>query len=83
MTLSRRSFVADASLLGLLTALMPQMAAAQDSAAQTAKDDTPHDSYDFWNGFFDSVNPYSQNYGNKAGTRRPGDQLPDPAAETQ
>ena len=83
MTLSRRSFVADASMLGLLTALMPQLAAAQAAAGQTAADDTPHDSYDFWNGFFDSVNPFSQNYGNKAATRGPGDQLPDPAAETQ
>jgi len=83
MTLSRRSFVADASMLGLLTAMMPQIAAAQDAAAQPATDDTPHDSYNFWNGFFDSVNPSSQNYGNKSATRGPGDQLPDPAAETQ
>lgn len=83
MSLSRRSFVADASLVGLLTALMPQLAAAQDAAAQAPTDDTPHDSYDFWNGFFDSVNPYSKNYGTKAATRGPADQLPDPAAETQ
>ena len=83
MTLSRRSFVLDASMLGLVTALLPQLAAAQDAALHTAAEDTPHDSYDFWNGFFDSVNPYSQNYGNKAATRGPGDQLPDPAAETQ
>ncbi len=83
MTISRRSFVADASLLGLFTALLPQLAAAQDAAPQGAADDTPHDSYDFWNGFFDSVNPYSANYGSKAATRGPGDQLPDPAAETQ
>jgi uncharacterized membrane protein YgcG len=83
MTLSRRSFVADASMLGLLTALLPQLAATQDAAPHTAADDTPHDSYDFWNGFFDSVDPFSQNYGKKAATRGPGDQLPDPAAETQ
>jgi hypothetical protein len=83
MTLSRRSFVTDASMLGLLAALMPQLAAAQDAAPQAPTDDTPHDSYDFWNGFFDSVNPYSQNYGNKAASRGPSDQLPDPAAETQ
>ena len=83
MTLSRRSFVADASMLGLLAALMPELAAAQDAAPQASADDTPHDSYDFWNGFFDSVNPYSQNYGNKAATRGPSDQLPDPAAQTQ
>ena len=32
MTISRRSFVADASCSGLLTALMPELAAAQDAA---------------------------------------------------
>jgi uncharacterized membrane protein YgcG len=83
MTLSRRRFVADASYLGLLIALLPELAAAQGAAAQVSTDDTPHDSYDFWNGFFDSVNPLSQNYGSKAATRGPADQLPDPAAETQ
>jgi hypothetical protein len=83
MTLSRRQFVADASMLGMLIALMPELAAAQNAASQAAPDDTPHDSYDFWNGFFDSVNPSSRNYGNKAATRGPADQLPDPAAETQ
>ena len=34
-------------------------------------------------GFFDSVNPSSANYGNKAASRGPEDQLPDPAAQTQ
>ena len=83
MTLSRRSFVVDASYLGLLTALLPELAAAQAATPQGAAEDTPHDSYDFWNGFFDSVNPLSHNYGQKSATRGPGDQLPDPAAETQ
>lgn len=83
MTLSRRLFVTDASALGLLAALLPQMAAAQNAPAQASAEDLPHDSYDFWNGFFDSVNPYSQNYGNKAATRGPSDQLPDPQAQTQ
>ncbi len=83
MTLSRRSFVADASMLGLLSALLPELSAAQAAAPQAAAEDTPHDSYDFWDGFFDSVNPYSKNYGSKAATRGPADQLPDPAAETQ
>jgi hypothetical protein len=83
MSLSRRSFVADASFIGLLTALMPELAAAQNAAPQAAAEDTPHDSYDFWNGFFDSVNPSSHNYGNKAASRGPKDQLPDPATETQ
>src|ERR1039458_1900586 len=83
MTLSRRSFVADASMLGLLAALMPELAAAQDAAPQAPADDTPHDSYDFWNGFFDSVNPDSKNFGQKGASRGPADQLPDPAAQTQ
>jgi hypothetical protein len=88
MSVSRRRFVTDASALGLLTALLPELAAAQTSTAQTppaqiSDDDTPHDSYDFWNGFFDSVNPYSKNYGTKTATRGPKDQLPDPDAETQ
>lgn len=83
MPVSRRRFVTDASTLGLLTALLPELAAAQTPDAQVPAEDTPHDSYQFWNGFFDSVNPYSPNYGHKAGTRGPEDQLPDPAARTQ
>jgi hypothetical protein len=83
MSLSRRRFVTDASMLGFLTALLPELAAAQNAVPRASADDTPHDSYDFWNGFFDSVNPYSQNYGQKAASRGPKDQLPDPAAETQ
>ncbi len=83
MSLSRRRFVMDASMLGLLTALMPELAAAQNDAPQAPAEDTPHDSYDFWNGFYDSVNPYSHNYGKKSASRGPKDQLPDPAAETQ
>jgi hypothetical protein len=83
MPVSRRRFVTDASTLGLLTALLPKLAAAQTAGAQASAEDTPHDSYQFWNGFFDSVNPYSPNYGQKAAARGPGDQLPDPAAMTQ
>ena len=83
MTISRRSFVFDASALGLFAALLPELAAAQASTPQASAEEAPHDSYDFWNGFYDSVNPYSHNYGNKAATRGPKDQLPDPGAETQ
>jgi hypothetical protein len=83
MSVSRRRFVADASFLGLLTALLPEIALAADDVQQSPVEDTPHDSYDFWNGFFDSVNPMSPNYGQKSATRGPADQLPDPAAETQ
>jgi hypothetical protein len=83
MSVSRRQFVADASALGILMALMPELAAAQNAVPQAASDDTPHDSYDFWSGFFDSVNPLAPNYGQKSATRGPGDQLPDPEVETQ
>jgi len=83
MSVSRRRFMTDSSALGLLAALLPQMAAAQAAAPQAHSEDTPHDSYDFWNGFFDSVNPYAPNYGEKSATRGPKDQLPDPGAETQ
>jgi hypothetical protein len=83
MSVSRRRFVTDASVFGLLAALMPELAAAQAATPQPPTEDTPHDSYDFWNGFYDSVNPYSRNYGKKSASRGPKDQLPDPGAETQ
>jgi hypothetical protein len=87
MTTSRRNFLADASLFGMMAAILPELAAAQSGVAQTSSDasamDAPHDSYDFWNGFFDSVNPYSPSFGNKTATRGPSDQLPDPQAQTQ
>ncbi len=83
MSLSRRNFLTDASVFGLLTALLPEFAAAQAASPQAPTEDLPHDSYDFWNGFFDSVNPNSPNYGNKAASRGPEDQLPDPAVQTQ
>lgn len=83
MSLSRRNFLTDASVFGLLTALLPEFAAAQAASPQASTEDLPHDSYDFWNGFFDSVNPNSSNYGNKAASRGQEDQLPDPDAQTQ
>jgi len=83
MSVSRRIFLADASALGMITALLPQLAAAQTSSLAQSDDDAIHDSYNFWNGFFDSVNPYSPDYGTKAASRGPTDQLPDPEAQTQ
>jgi hypothetical protein len=89
MPISRRNFLADASAASMLAALFPALAAAQNAAAaqgptsSASADDLPHDSFDFWNGFFDSVNPYSPNYGQKAASRGPTDQLPDPNAQTQ
>jgi hypothetical protein len=89
MATSRRAFLADASVFGMLGALFPAMAAAQNAAVAKGQaggqsaEDLPHDSYEFWNGFFDSVNPYAPDYGSKAATRGPADQLPDPNAQTQ
>lgn len=83
MSASRRQFVTDASALGLLAAFLPELAAARTSAPQLPGEDTPHDSYRFWNGFFDSVNPESQAYGKKAAARGPKDKIPEPGAETQ
>jgi len=85
MSLSRRLFLADASALGMLAALLPELAAQSATSQEqaTSEEDLPHDSYSFWNGFFDSVNPYSPDYGSKAASRGPLDQLPDPKAQTQ
>ncbi len=83
MSLSRRNFLTDASVFGLLAALLPEIAAAHAASTEVANEDMPHDSYNFWNGFFDAVNPNSPNYGNKAASRGPEDQLPDPEAQTQ
>ena len=83
MSVSRRRFVLNGSTLGLLTALLPKLAVAQTGETQGSAEDTPHDSYQFWSGFFDSVNPYSPKYGQKGAARGPEDQLPDPAAMTQ
>lgn len=83
MTLSRRNFLTDASALGLLTTLLPEISKAQKASMPVPTEELPHDSYDFWNGFFDSVNPMSPNYGDKKATRGPEDQLPDPHARTQ
>lgn len=84
MSLSRRLFLADASAIGMLAAILPQLAAQAAAPEEHASSEQlPDDSYSFWNGFYDSVNPYSPNYGNKSASRGPTDQLPDPQAQTQ
>jgi len=83
MSVSRRRFVTDASVFGLLAALMPELAAAQAATPRAPAEDAPHDSYSFWNGFFDSVNPDLQGPGQKPITRGPTDQLPDPTVQTR
>ena len=83
MSLSRRLFMTDASAFGLLAALLPELAAAQSTGPEAAAEDVPHDSFSFWNGFFDSVNPHSPNFGKKAASRGLLNQLPDPGSATQ
>lgn len=86
MNLSRRDLMSEASILGLLAAMGPemkaqtaQMAAHPSGMARPSSDDAPHDSFDFWNGFFNGVGPSSGH----AVSRGPADQLPDPAVQTQ
>jgi hypothetical protein len=82
MPVSRRDLfpklMSEAPMLGLLAAMTPELNAAQAAAAQAPPEDAPHDSYEFWNGFFDAVNPNSGGV-----SRGPTDQLPDPAVQTQ
>lgn len=84
MTVSRRNFVGNSLAIGLLSSLLPPeaaMALSQESASSASPEDAPHDSYDFWNGFYDSVNPQSASYG-KAGRGASGG-LADPELQTQ
>ena len=83
MPLSRRDLMSETPLLGLLAALSPELSAARAEVAQVSNEDAPHDSYSFWHGFFDSVNPNLEGPGQKPITRGPKDQLPDPAVQTR
>jgi hypothetical protein len=83
MPISRRDLLTEAPILGLLGAIAPELNAAQTEIAKDTNEDVPHDSYACWNGFFDSVNPDVQGSGQKAATRGPADQLPDPGVQTQ
>lgn len=88
MSVSRRRFVGNGLAIGLLSSLLPPEAAEalaqQASAAPNAGQDTadtPHDSFDFWSGFYDEVNPHSSSYGT-AGRGAAGG-LPDATLQTQ
>jgi len=66
MPVTRRNFVGNSLALGLVSSLLPPEAAtalAQQSPASPDTADAPHDAFDFWSGFFDSVNPQSSSYG--------------------
>lgn len=66
MSVTRRSFVGNSLALGLFSSLLPPEAAsalAQQSAASSEPADAPHDAFDFWSGFYDSVDPQSSSFG--------------------
>ncbi|MGO9936185.1 MAG: hypothetical protein ACLPH3_00800 [Terracidiphilus sp.] len=84
MSVSRRRFVGNGLAIGLLSSMLPPEAAialAQQPASSGNPADTPHDSFDFWSGFYDEVNPHSSSYGT-AGRGATGG-LPDPTLQTQ
>jgi hypothetical protein len=81
MSLSRRTFSGNALALAFASAFFnvdPALAHAESGAG--FGEEAPHDAYEFWSGFFDSVHG-SPNFqkGARAGTAG----LPDPAVETQ
>lgn len=84
MSVTRRNFVGNGLALGLLSSLLPPEAAsalAQQPSSSSDTADAPHDSFDFWSGFYDSVDPQSSSYGT-AGRGATGG-LADTSLETQ
>jgi hypothetical protein len=81
MSLSRRSFSGSALALAFASTLFKADPALGLRGSDASSADAPHDAYEFWNGFFDSVNPASPDY--KKGARAGSTGLADPAAETQ
>ena len=80
MSISRRTFSGNALALAFASALFNADAFAR-AGSDVSSAEAPHDAYEFWNGFFDSVNISSPEYqkGARAGTAG----LADAAAETQ
>jgi hypothetical protein len=82
MPISRRTFSGNAIALTLASALFSADAAfALPELGTIPTDEAPHDAYQFWKSFFDSVNTDSPDFqkGARAGTAG----LANPAAETQ
>jgi hypothetical protein len=82
MSISRRAFSGNALALAFISSLFDaDNALALPESGQGASMEAPHDAYEFWNGFFDSVNTSSPDFhkGARAGTAG----LADPSAETQ
>jgi hypothetical protein len=80
MPLSRRTFSGNALALAFASVLFDLDAAALPRS-DVSSPEAPHDAYEFWNGFFDSVNTANPDFqkGARAGTAG----LADPTAETQ
>jgi hypothetical protein len=85
MPLSRRSFVSDVSTIGLLSCLLPMIGESQSTNPPAVPDgaEFPHVASDFWNGFYDSVNPLSSKYGQKDELGGPESRIADPSTLTQ
>ncbi len=81
MSISRRTFSGSALALAFASAFSPDdLALAFGERAMVSSEEAPHDAYEFWNGFFDSVHS-SPNF--QKGARGGSAGLADPAAETQ
>ena len=84
MSVSRRRFVGNGLTIGLLSSMLPPEAAyalSQEPATTASAEEAPHDSFDFWSGFYDEVNPHSASYG-KVGRGATGG-LSEPTLQTQ
>jgi hypothetical protein len=81
MSISRRTFSGNALALAFASAMFDADSASALGRYDVSSADAPHDAYEFWNGFFDSVNISSPGY--KQGARAGTAGLQDPAAETQ
>ena len=81
MSISRRAFSGSALGLAFATAfLQGDPALAFGERAMVSSEEAPHDAYEFWNGFFDSVHS-SPNF--QKGARAGSAGLADPTSETQ
>ncbi len=80
MSISRRTFSGNALALAFASAFFNADTALALHESGVSSEEAPHDAYEFWSGFFDSVHG-SPNFqqGARAGTAG----LADPAAETQ
>src|ERR1700748_750629 len=81
MSMSRRSLSGNELALAFASGLFNVDPALGMRSGDVSSADAPHDAYEFWNGFFDSVNPASPDY--HKGARGGSAGLPDSALETQ